>query len=653
MRRHLQAPSRLDALVVAVGAHALVALLPISDAQRATLGWSQLEGSFGGDSGIGVIDSAHAGTDEEHVSDAGMMRPLENRTGAWATPLALALLWGVIVFAVGLGGDYPLNDDWAYAWSARHFLQTGTLRILDMAAPSLVAHIAWGAAMLRVFGDSGVVLRAGTLVWALVCILLLYLLGRRAGHPRHVALVPALALALSPWFVNLSFTYMTDVPWLTLVLAALLATSAALDPRSRAPLLLLAAASTLFGAAALMRQFAVFCAFGTAVAVWLDSRNTGRSQRETLTRLTALLLPLVLLFGLFEHWYIHVHGPTLANRETVTKIRRLDPWMPLQHALESLHYLGLWLSPFFLAALFGRKLRAVLTRPHTRLGLALLVGYVIGAQLLVRSHNPASTHQPTMPFLSNIFFLVGLGPQTLDDIYQGRVPQLHHAPWLGWLLTLVSTCGGLVAVSVLLRSGAAVWQLRRGPAEPTRNTLTVEHAQAHARDFMRTLCFCVGVAYLGWHVATAQFIFDRYLLPLLPLILLLALDVLPEPVVASRWALLLLALGGLWAVAGTREYLSWNDARWAAVRALSAQGIPDDQVDGGYEVNGPRHFLPYFKRTGRLLPKGYAFWISNAPYRLSFWPDSPGCETYARYPFWTWPGGGEHAMHVLRCKSTP
>src|SRR5271154_4329523 len=107
-----------------------------------------------------------------------------------AAVLCIVAVWALVVALVGLGGDFALNDDWAYAYSARHLLRTGELRILDWAAPSLATHALWGAGALRLLGDSYVALRRGTLLWALSAILCLYGLARTAFAPRTAVLVP-------------------------------------------------------------------------------------------------------------------------------------------------------------------------------------------------------------------------------------------------------------------------------------------------------------------------------------------------------------------------------------------------------------------------------------------------------------------------------
>ena len=81
--------------------------------------------------------------------------------------------------------------------------------------------------------------------------------------------------------------------------------------------------------------------------------------------------------------------------------------------------------------------------------------------------------------------------------------------------------------------------------------------------------------------------FDRYLLPLLPMVLLLF------PTIKVAWRSYRLGLAGLmvllisfFSVAGTHDYLAWNRARWQALTYLESQGVENTQIDGGYEYNG-------------------------------------------------------------------
>jgi hypothetical protein len=568
----------------------------------------------------------------------------------------LSLWWLVMVAAVGLGGDCPLNDDWAYGWSARHFAATGELRILDWAAPSLVLHIAWGAALVRLFGPSYVVLRAGTLGFALVGLGLLYGLGRASAWSRRKALLLALMVGSSPWWVNLSFTYMSDVPWLVLVLGAQLAV---LGLR-RWPQLGAFGAGLGLGAAALSRQFAMVMAPAFLLLLVLDARASGAlNWRRLGARRAALFLaPLVLLYGPFHGWYQHVHGPTLAHRLTWGRMQPALLGLAIAHGLVVWLYVGLWAAPLVAGAAAQRMLRGLVSRRLGLWGGLLLCAFVVGAHVETYVFRGGRIgfdvgRAPTMPHLANVVYLLGAGPPTIQDVYQGLAPRLHGAPWLGYVLTVVSIGCGLVAAAWGGPVVRGLWSearaVMKGEAEGGGETAPARYAR------LRTGVLLVGCAvlYLGWTLGTSSFVFDRYLLPVMPAALWLVWAGVPESVARSRLALALLALVAVFSLGATREYLAWTEARERAVRELEASGVPAADIDGGFEVNGPRHFAAFAARTGKLLGDSRSpWWVEGARYRVAFWPSTDGrCRTIRSYPFWTWPGSGDRAIHVLDCAS--
>ncbi len=585
-----------------------------------------------------------------------------NKRGDLVAVLLLVAVWALVVALVGLGGDFALNDDWAYAYSARHLLRTGELRILDWAAPSLATHALWGAGALRLLGDSYVALRRGTLLWALSAILCVYGLGRTAFAPRTAVLVP-LALALSPWFVNLAFTYMTDVPWLALVLAALLVFVHALHPRSSEPprAALLALSGALIGAAATTRQFAIVVTPAFALVLSLDARRRDGPHWVWPTARGSLFfgVPAAALFVPFYLWYTYVHGPTQANRETFARMADVRPWTVLVFALCAMHYAGLWLFPPALALFLERRLGEVVTRRQALWAAVLLGGYAVGRLILGRfvdprgpAHfdHPADGLHPLMPYLGNVFYLVGLGPPTITDLYRAsEAPPPHSGAWLGVLLTLASTSGGIIGAGLLVTT---MRRVRRTCVEPGAAPTDLPEDRGHRREMLRVLLILSGSMYLLFQLCTATTVFDRYLLLLLPMVFWLGLDAAPPDLARSPVIVACLAASGLFSVAGTHEYLSWGGARDRAVRALYARGVPAVDIDGGFEVNGPVHFETYRRRTGALLGKNRLFWVENAPYRISFWPSrTPDCTTEERYPYWTWPGGGDPAVYVLHCSA--
>ncbi len=380
--------------------------------------------------------------------------------------------------------------------------------------------------------------------------------------------------------------------------------------------------------------------------LWLDARRRRGARWLWPAAGSCLVLgaPVAALFFPFQYWYTHIHGVTQANRETVLRMLDVRLWNVLVHVISVIHYAGLWLFPLALALLLRRRLGEVVTRRQ-----ALWVLVPAGAYALVRPiayfpDAPSDVFHRSMPFLGNIFYPTGLGPPTLADVYWGVDPLPHPGLWLSVLLTLASTLGAVAGAGLLVR---VVQRARRTWTAPQ-----APEGEDGRGDMVRLLLLSFAGAYLLWHLCTATFIFDRYLLPLLPVVFLLGLDAAPPFLSRSRVVLGVLLVSGLFSVAATHEYLSWNDARDRAVRALQARGIPDADVDGGFEVNGPRHFEAFRRRTGKLSADGY-FWLEKARYRVSFWPSrTPSCSTTERYPYWTWPGGGDLALYVLDCGVT-
>lgn len=631
--------------------------------------------------------------------------PLPCGQDVWALA-ALLLLWGLAVAWVGLGGDYPLNDDWAYAISAKQLLHSGRMHILDWAAPSLVAHVAWGALCMRLLGESFVSLRCGTLLLSLGGAFATYGLGRCLGLLPRRAVLPALALLFSPWYVNLSFTFMSDVPWLFVVLVALCCFSVALRTQRRwVGCTLLALSGTALGVAALIRQFGVVLLPGLWVTLAVQHLRLGaghvpspasstpstrsrsadaRPAWDLALRALALSLPTLLIYGVFHVWYSRVHGATLANRETWTRILQLRGYQQAFHLLAFAYYFALWLLPLLFGVLLGYRGRwsqlgriLPLRRAPATLAclgggalLVVLIALLVGGRGLSLQRSPDSTMFPLMPYLGNIVYSLGIGPQTLNpEAYQGGTHGLPWAPWLGPLLTaLCLASAGLFSGLFLdelvaaLRTLAGLlpsrWAGARAAAD-TRDAAAMDTAAMEPSPESRVLPFAVAACYLGWHLLTGPFLFDRYLLPVLPLLWIVVVAALPSTLLqrSGRFIGLGLALMAAVSLTGTRHYLRWNQARAQAVTDLLHAGVAKDQIDAGFEYSGTWHFEEMSRRTGKLDEGRHHWWVSEIRYALSFVPQVGDCQTVARYPYYTlWPGRwpwdrgpARDAIYVLHC----
>jgi hypothetical protein len=97
-------------------------------------------------------------------------------------------------------------------------------------------------------------------------------------------------------------------------------------------------------------------------------------------------------------------------------------------------------------------------------------------------------------------------------------------------------------------------------------------------------------------------------------------------------------------VAATHDYLSWNRARWLALRHLTEEnGVPPREIDGGFEFNGLYAYDPEYRRRP---PKSF-WWVQDDKYVLSFGP-LPGYEVAERYPYESWLPLRTGTIFVLR-----
>jgi 4-amino-4-deoxy-L-arabinose transferase-like glycosyltransferase len=110
----------------------------------------------------------------------------------------------------------PFIDHWTYARPVENFLSTGKLQILDWSASANLSQVLWGALFCLPFGFSFTGLRISTWVLGIFGLFGFYNLARIMGISRRDALLSTALIEFCPIFFILSFTFMTDVPWLAM-----------------------------------------------------------------------------------------------------------------------------------------------------------------------------------------------------------------------------------------------------------------------------------------------------------------------------------------------------------------------------------------------------------------------------------------------------
>jgi Dolichyl-phosphate-mannose-protein mannosyltransferase len=134
---------------------------------------------------------------------------------ALAPGAVLILLYSSATILVQPFVNLPFHDDWTYAWSVEHLLKTGELRVLDWSVHYPFTQILWGALFCLPYGFSFSALRVSTMVLAWFGSLALYGTLREFGRTRSESLIATVILVTHPVFFVLSFSFMTDVPFVS------------------------------------------------------------------------------------------------------------------------------------------------------------------------------------------------------------------------------------------------------------------------------------------------------------------------------------------------------------------------------------------------------------------------------------------------------
>jgi len=534
--------------------------------------------------------------------------------------LILGAMWGVAIAVIDPRGDFPLNDDWAYAIAVQRLVSEGVFHPPAWVDATLLTQALWGALIAAIAGFSHTALRASTLLLGGAAVLGTYLLARQLRVARAVALFAALVLAANPLFVVLSHSFMTDVPMLAMVLYALLFFAHALESDS---LFAWGSATCLTIAATLCRQPAIVPALGFFATVVL--RPTQRRRWLILAALSVLLA-----VGALWTFQTAMQAAGTLPSGYVTHATVLDLYSGprsallfiLRNAGAAILYSGLFLMP--LLVIWAPGWRAA-RRSWWRWGGAVEIAALAQAVLVLWW---AGRRMPLRP---NVLIESGLGPITLNDCYVRHLandPRLPSLFW--WVVTAVSAVGGAL---LFAQGAAAAARLLRERSLATAPTVPA-----------RTLLLATGVLYLAMTCLVMQY--DRYLLPLVPI---LGLALQPPPAggstparrtwIAATLPLLMLAA---YAVTGTHDYLAWNRARWQALRQLAGEGIAAQRIDGGFEFNAP---LFHMQPSSNVRPGHSWWWVADDEYVLAMGP-VPEYEVADRvfYPRWLPPGTGTIAV---------
>jgi hypothetical protein len=477
-----------------------------------------------------------------------------------------------LLFAVCLLIAHPISnegyvDDFSYARTALDFSRTGHIIYNGWAAPVEGWLPVWGALFIKLFGFSFNVMRLAMLPIGMASVYLFHRILTRFGIHRANAVIGTLTLVLTPLFLPLTASFMTDIPGLfVLLLCIYMCQRAVAATTNQATLLWLVSAAMLNFVGGTVRQTSWLGALIMVPA-------TGWFLRKRPHVWAASLVAASISFAGVLAVLMWVYRQPNFVKEPSIRPGALHLQM-LNHFAASLIKLFLCLLFIVLPILVGWLPPA----RHLKRTALLRIGAILCLllALLALLHRHGGTVQWLMPWMI---------ASTIEHIRDGVADQLQGSSvtlpiWLRMAITLF-----VAAVAVVTAE-----QVAHPSTDPPRpNEQPDEQADANR---------CIALWILGPFTLTylvslmpraaTFYVFDRYLLGLLPGAIVFLLILYQRRVAPALPAvsIVLLSLFAIYTIAGTHDFYADERAQDVALQQLLADGIPRNLISQSMPGDG-------------------------------------------------------------------
>jgi len=543
-----------------------------------------------------------------------------------AVVMAVFLLSTVVIPTLT---NVPIGDDWVYTRSVEMLVHEGRVEILDLSVVTLVFQVVWGA-WFSVVDVSFVSTRVSTITLVALSALAMYAMCRDIGISRPNAALGTALYLFNPLTFGLAFTFMTDPHFTALLVIGMWLYVRGLRPeqvRLRIILLASVAASCAF----LVRQQGAL--IPVAVGLYLLLSQRWRPTLEGI-RLSASVagIPMLTIVAYYA-WLLIVHGApeqqsAFLDQMAEAGVHESRILIGRMTYIE-VAYIGLFVLPLTLATIPAlRSLHPPLPRGG-RIFLGLWVAIVVAGGLVFAGRDLF------MPYIGQYVGLRGIGP---TDLHGGR-PQFvdRNERYVLTVLALLSTV--LFALFLATRLFA-----RTAPDRSSASLVT-----------MVGVWQVLGVLPPSFHFRNWIISVDRYLLPLVPIVIALLLWSLRDVSLMKPLAWIMVVLYASFSIAGTRDMLVFQDATWNLANQAIEDGVPLTALDAGASWDG---YYLYEYSIANEIPQqtpGGPWWThlfgpaTTSDYVVSTAP-LPGYEVVREARYSSWLDRESHPMYLL-CRS--
>jgi hypothetical protein len=458
--------------------------------------------------------------------------------------------------------NFGIADEWSYDRTAKTLAETGHIVYNGWSTAMLGWQLYPAALLIRLFGYSPDVCRMSTLAASVLATFVLQRIFVRAGIRERNATIATLALVLSPIYMELSVTFMTDISGLLALLlslyACLRALQAATEKATIGWLFFAAAASAVIGSARQLGWLGVLVM--VPCALWLMRRNRKVVAAGALFTLGGWA---------FIAWCLHwsAHQPYFLVEGAVGHLNGLHDLGKMIRELAR----GVLELPFLIMTLLTAFL--IDLRRNGRafwVSLALFAVLYTGVAIkLTPSHGPGQILEPLLnDWLSPAGF------------YYPSHNFLASAPpvVLGTAVRVL-----LTAFSLLVTFATVAFLLRVRKQQPLA-------AEAMPTTWYQLLWLTVPTV-LAYSVLliprSLHELFDRYLIGLTPFVALLLVRAFQQYVRPQlpRLVPVLVGVVALFSVGSVHDLFALDRARAALAAEVTSSGVRDTALAAGFEYN--------------------------------------------------------------------
>jgi hypothetical protein len=470
----------------------------------------------------------------------------------------ILILAAVFVFTVLIipHGEFAVNDDWFYYNAVREALG-GNWHPNILIDPSLIFQTFLGYVISLTFGFSFVALKYLVLILVFLALVTFYLIITEHSN-KKIALFSTLLLLACPWFLSLSFSFMTDIPAFSFFIFSLYFILKSIR-KQRAYMSWIAI--FLIGAAIFIRQ-----SYAIVLIAYLLTSLISFFQSEDRINyfkgfIINFLMPSLLLFIIY----------------VVAKENGLWPETFLgRHQVGAILFnFSLWPKSIFLAfiyfALLGFPLLLIYLGKNKKYSLGLITAISFVILSFCGFIFPGNAG-------GNIINIYSFGANGINLLLDGEAPlMLDYNFWP--LIGFIS--------AYFIYYFLALWcKFLKLPRKVEENNLNI------FLFFIATGFIFLFINFIG---------FDRYLLPALAVSLIAfswtLKDINPK---AINWIILIAMF--LFSAIGVRDYYLVADAKWTVASRIIQNEDGAKHIDGGaewslwhwYNKQNPE-ILPFYK----------------------------------------------------------